>query len=150
MRKYYTRPCNFYYGNYAKKLITSKKALPLTGNLNIAFDQIEIFERKKDFIKSMIFIHDMHKLGKTIKINMSSECQTMETEFKAFLFKKLGLGEKRSVGNEIQFIVGGDTDEKTYDTPAFSSSPTKNIQDDRANKKSIDRVDVPDFISPDK
>jgi len=47
MRKYYTRPCNFYYGNYAKKLISDKKALPLAGNINISFDQLEIFERKK-------------------------------------------------------------------------------------------------------
>ena len=47
MRKYYTRPCNFYYGNYAKKLISEKKALPLAGNSNIAFDQLEIFQRKK-------------------------------------------------------------------------------------------------------
>ena len=27
MRKYYTRPCNFFYGNYAKKLIKTRKAL---------------------------------------------------------------------------------------------------------------------------
>ena len=47
MRKYYTRPCNFYYGNHAKKLIKKKKALSLAGNLNIAFDQLEIFQRKK-------------------------------------------------------------------------------------------------------
>ena len=46
MRKYYTRACNFYYGNYAKNLIKNRKALALTGNLNIAFDQIEVFERK--------------------------------------------------------------------------------------------------------
>ena len=55
MRKYYTRPCNFYYGNYAKKLVKSKKALALAGNLNIAFDQLEIFERKKGHIKSTIY-----------------------------------------------------------------------------------------------
>ena len=47
MRKYYTRPCNFYYGNYAKKVIRKKKALPLAGNSKIAFDKVEIFERKK-------------------------------------------------------------------------------------------------------
>jgi len=47
MRKYYTRPCNFYYGNYAKKLVKKKKALFLAGNPNIAFDQLEIFHRKK-------------------------------------------------------------------------------------------------------
>ena len=47
MRKYYTRPCNFYYGNYAKKLIKNKKALSLAGNPYIAFNKIEIFQRKK-------------------------------------------------------------------------------------------------------
>ena len=46
MRKYYTRPCNFYYGNYAKSLVKIKKALPLAGNSNISFDQLEIFQRK--------------------------------------------------------------------------------------------------------
>ena len=46
MRKYYTSPCNFYYGNYAKKLIKKKLALSLTGNPQIAFDHIEIFQRK--------------------------------------------------------------------------------------------------------
>ena len=55
MRKCYTRPCNFYYGNYARKLIEKKKALSLAGNPNIAFDQLEIFERKKKrIIKSSL------------------------------------------------------------------------------------------------
>ena len=48
MRKYYTRPCNFYYGVNAKRLIKSKKALPVAGNTNIAFDQLEIFKRVKN------------------------------------------------------------------------------------------------------
>ena len=53
MRKYYTRPCIFYYGDYAKDLVKRKKALYLAGNNNIAFDQIEILSRKKrNFIKS--------------------------------------------------------------------------------------------------
>ena len=47
MRECYTRPCNFYYGNYARRLIAKKKGLPLAGNPNIAFDQLEIFQRKK-------------------------------------------------------------------------------------------------------
>ncbi|HIC41569.1 MAG TPA: dihydropteroate synthase, partial [Pelagibacterales bacterium] len=37
MRKYYTRPCNFYYGNYARNLVRKKKAFLLAGNPNIAF-----------------------------------------------------------------------------------------------------------------
>ena len=70
MRKYYTRACNFYYGNYAKKLVKVKKALPLAGNNNIAFDQLEIFERKKrNKIKSKFYhISKINKLTNQLKI----------------------------------------------------------------------------------
>ena len=66
MRKYYTRPCNFYYGNYARKLISKKKALPLSGNQNIAFDQLEIFSRKKKgIVQSNIYrINEIKALDK--------------------------------------------------------------------------------------
>ncbi len=47
MRKYYTRPCNFFYGNEAKRLVKIKKALPLAGKTNIAFNQIEIISRNR-------------------------------------------------------------------------------------------------------
>jgi len=69
MRKYYTRPCNFYYGNYAKNLIKNKKALPLAGSNNISFDQLEIFERKKGKnIKNYLYsINEIKKLNKEIK-----------------------------------------------------------------------------------
>lgn len=68
MRKYYTRPCNFYYGNYARKLVEKKKALSLAGNLNIAFDQIEIFQRKKKgIVQSNIYsITEIKALDKEI------------------------------------------------------------------------------------
>jgi dihydropteroate synthase len=42
MKKYYTRVCNFYYGNNSQNLIKKKKALPLNGNLKISFDHVEI------------------------------------------------------------------------------------------------------------
>ena len=66
MRKYYTRPCNFYYGNYAKKLISKKKAFPLAGNKNIAFDQLEIFQRKgKKVVQSKFYsINKINRLDK--------------------------------------------------------------------------------------
>ena len=56
MNKYYTRACNFYYGSQAKILIKKKQALPLCGENKIAFDEIEIFTRKKNKIASS-FIH---------------------------------------------------------------------------------------------
>ena len=54
MKKYYTRACNFYYGNNANLLIQKKLALPLCGNKNIAFDKVEIFTRKNDKTSSKI------------------------------------------------------------------------------------------------
>ena len=57
MRKYYTRPCNFYYGNQARKLINKKNALPLAGNSFIGFDKVEILERKKRRVTKSRFYH---------------------------------------------------------------------------------------------
>ena len=45
MKKYYTRVCNFYYGNLSSKLVKQKKTLPLNGNTEISFDHIEILSR---------------------------------------------------------------------------------------------------------
>jgi len=69
MRKYYTRPCNFYYGNYANKLIKKKKAFSLAGNLNIAFDQLEIFQRKKKgiIISNIYPISEISTLNKELR-----------------------------------------------------------------------------------
>ena len=52
MKKYYTRACNFYYGNFSKKLVKEKKTLPLCGNNSISFDKVEIFSRNKNIIIS--------------------------------------------------------------------------------------------------
>jgi len=78
MRKYYTRPCNFIYGKHAKNLIRNKKALPLAGNTNIAFDTIEIFHRKsKKKTKSQFcLIKEIKKLNKkilnTVKVDLKN------------------------------------------------------------------------------
>ncbi len=56
MSRYYTRACNFYYGNKSKILVKNKKTLPLNGNSEISFDQIEIISRnnKKTIILKKI------------------------------------------------------------------------------------------------
>ena len=71
MRKYYTRPCNFYYGNCARRLIKKKRAFSLTGNPNIAFDRLEIFKRKKKGVietnsYSIFEIKSLNKEKKTV------------------------------------------------------------------------------------
>ena len=92
MRKYYTRPCNFYYGDYARKLIRKKKALSLAGNQNIAFDQLEIFKRKKRrIIQSNIYsITSIKTLPKEIQL-------TIRTDIKKLLLKEKMFVELNSV-----------------------------------------------------
>ena len=71
MRKYYTRACNFSYGLEARDLIKKKLALPLCGNKNIAFKQIEILSRVTK--SKIIDIKNISKLSKSIKIIISKD-----------------------------------------------------------------------------
>ena len=70
MKKYYTRVCNFYYGNISKKLIKQKKAIPLNGNKEISFDQIEILSRNS---KKKIHIKEIKNLPKFLKNKIKKE-----------------------------------------------------------------------------
>ena len=82
MRKYYTRPCNFYYGNLAKNLIKNKEAISLAGNLKIAFDKLEVFERKKNnIVKSNIYsIKDINTFPKKKKILIKSDLKKISSK----------------------------------------------------------------------
>ncbi len=64
MPRYYTRVCNFYYGKLSKKLVKEKKTLPLNGNNEISFDQIEIISRKS---KKKISIKKINRLPNHLK-----------------------------------------------------------------------------------
>ena len=66
MKKYYTRVCNFYYGDISKKLVKQKKTLPLNGSAEISFDHIEILSRnsKKKILTEKL--DDLHKLAKAL------------------------------------------------------------------------------------
>ena len=86
MTKYYTRACNFSYGFVAKHLIKKKQAIPLCGNKLIAFDCIEIFERKKKKIKKkLLHIKDIKKLKKEIKKRVINDLKNITTKRKNFL-----------------------------------------------------------------
>jgi len=75
MRKHYTRACNFYYGTNAKNLIKKKLALPLCGNKNIAFDNIEILSRDKK--TKLIHIKNIEKLSNPIKSIVSKDLKNI-------------------------------------------------------------------------
>ena len=98
MRKYYTRPCNFYYGKNAKRLIYSKKALPLNGKHNIAFDQIEIFSRQKKQIKSnLIYFKNIKKLSKVVKKVVKKDLKNIVSKKSNFL-KNVNFSETSIMG----------------------------------------------------
>ena len=46
MIKYYTRACNFYFGQTSIEKIKKKQSIPLHGNKLISFDTVEILTRK--------------------------------------------------------------------------------------------------------
>ena len=98
MRKYYTRACNFYHGSEAKKLIQSKKALPLNGKKNIAFDKIEIFSREKNKVKiSLINIKEVNKLNKKIRKIVKQDLKKIISKKKNFL-KNVNFSEPSIMG----------------------------------------------------
>ena len=86
MRKYYTRPCNFYYGKTAKKLIKNNLALPLCGNVKIAFDKVEIFTRVNKKISSKFTsITGIKKLNPQCKRNVIVDLKKITSKRKNFL-----------------------------------------------------------------
>jgi dihydropteroate synthase len=89
MLRYYTRVCNFYYGNHSKKLVNHKKAIPLNGIKEISFDQIEIITRNS---KKKIFINQIKYLPKLIRKKINFDLKKIKSKKKNFSnldFKKI-------------------------------------------------------------
>ena len=86
MPRYYTRACNFYYGTQSKLLVKNKKSLPLSGNNQISFDQIEIISRKS---KKKIYINKINNLSNNIKKKIKSDIKKI---IKKKSIKNLNLG----------------------------------------------------------
>tara|TARA_B100000959_G_scaffold80774_1_gene86065 strand:+ start:887 stop:1948 length:1062 start_codon:yes stop_codon:yes gene_type:complete len=98
MRKYYTRACNFYHGRVAKSLTRSKKALPLNGKKDLAFDNIEIFTRDKGRVRSnLIHFKDINKLKKNIKNIVKQDIKKITSKRKNFL-KNVNFSEPSIMG----------------------------------------------------
>ncbi len=82
MIKYYTRACNFKYGSTARRLIKRKLALPLCGNKNISFDEIEIITRNKNKISSKIINY------KKINLLSTSQKKKIKQDLKKIIRKR--------------------------------------------------------------
>ncbi len=81
MSRYYTRACNFYYGNVSKNLVKEKKSIPLNGNNLISFDHVELISRKS---KRKISIEKLSSLPKLIKKNIFLDLKKITTKKKNF------------------------------------------------------------------
>ena len=89
MPRYYTRVCNFFYGNNSKKLVDKKETIPLNQMKEISFDQIEIYTRKS---KKRISINQINNLSKSLKRKINFDLKKIKSKkknFSNFNFKKL-------------------------------------------------------------
>ena len=86
MTRYYTRACNFYYGNKSKFLVKKKKAIPLNGNNQISFDHIEIISRTS---KKKIPINKINSLAKSQKKLIKLDLAKISSKKKNFSFGTL-------------------------------------------------------------
>ena len=86
MIKYYTKACNFRYGSAARKLIKNKLALPLCGNKDISFDEIETITRNKNKIVSRrINFKKINLLPKKQKNKIKKDLKKIISKRKNFL-----------------------------------------------------------------
>ncbi len=81
MSRYYTRACNFYYGNVSKILINKKKTIPLNGIKEISFDKVELISRNS---KKIISIHKVKNLPKLQKKKVISDLNNITSKKKNF------------------------------------------------------------------
>ena len=81
MLRYYTRACNFYYGTISKDLVNKKKSIPLSGNKEISFDQVELISRKS---KKKISIKRLSKLPKLQKKKIITDLKKISLKKKNF------------------------------------------------------------------
>ena len=89
MKKYYTRACNFAYGKSSIKLVKKKKNLPLKGNKEFSFSQIEIITRDS---KKKIDLKDIKKLPKSVREKIDKDLKIITKKINNFSklnFKKI-------------------------------------------------------------
>ena len=81
MKKYYTRVCNFAYGKASIKLVNKKKNLPLNGNKELSFSQLEIITRGS---KKIINLKDIKKLHKSLRERIDKDLKIITKKHNNF------------------------------------------------------------------
>jgi len=89
MKKYYTRVCNFAYGKSSIKLVNKKTNIPLNGNKELSFGQIEIITRES---KKRIDLKDIKRLPKSLRKKIGKDLKIIKKKNRNFSnlnFKKI-------------------------------------------------------------
>ena len=89
MQRYYTKACNFYFGNQSKILVNKKKSIPLHQIQEISFDHVEIITRKTNRI---ISINKIKLLPKKLKKKVNADINKIKSKkinFSNFNFNKI-------------------------------------------------------------
>jgi dihydropteroate synthase len=89
MKKYYTRVCNFAYGKSSINLVNKKKNIPLNGNKELSFGQIEIITRDS---KKIIDLKDIKRLPKSLREKIGKDLKIIKKKNRNFSnlnFKKI-------------------------------------------------------------
>ena len=81
MKKYYTRVCNFAYGKSSIKLVNKKTNVPLNGNKEFSFGQIEIITRDS---KKIIDLKDIKRLPKSLSEKIGEDLKIIKKKNKNF------------------------------------------------------------------
>jgi dihydropteroate synthase len=81
MLRYYTRACNFYYGDISRSLVKKKKSIPLNGNNKISFDKIELISRKS---KKKFSLKELKNLTKSQKKKVYFDLKNISSKKKIF------------------------------------------------------------------
>ncbi len=88
MTRYYTRACNFYYGNQSKNLVSKNESIPLNQIKEISFDQVEIITTRS---KKKVLIKEIKNLPEELKKKVSLDIKKIKSKkenFSNLNFKK--------------------------------------------------------------
>ena len=102
MKKYYTRACNFYYGDESIKKVKNKTSIPLNNNKFISFDTLEIITRDN---KRKIHIKDINLEKKELKNKIKIDLNLIK---KNKSFKKLDFKVSNESAWEVGLACGGE------------------------------------------
>ena len=95
MDKYYTKPCNFYFGIQSEERVRSKQSLPLGGNKSISFDTVEIISRKNS---KLIHIKEI----KNLKLSLRKK---INTDISNIIKKKFFKGLKFEISPILMGVI---------------------------------------------